>query len=227
MSQTRFRQIARLEKLAQPYFEVALQNEREWQLTRHAAVGNAAILAFLIRYGKPKIGEPLSSAWERLTSIQLWKEYCDKWEAMELEQLGDNWRERGEMPLHGYSRSPFDRLGASMSGQHLRHELIARFSGATEKKKLERVFAAAPPWLIWFTFADLTAGFLGLAVPDLSSVAGFARSKADFVNWYGLPKGAFVPRPWPDGSDNEPLARTGLNLLRPTTERPGPSNDPP
>ena len=29
MSQTRFRQIARLEKLAQPYFEVALQNERE------------------------------------------------------------------------------------------------------------------------------------------------------------------------------------------------------
>jgi hypothetical protein len=103
---------------------------------------------------------------------------------------------------------------------YLRHELIARFSGATEKEKLERDFASAPPWLIWFTFADYTAELLGLSLPDLSSVAGFARSKADFDNWCGLPRGAFVPRRWPDGPDNEPLARTDLNLLRPATERP-------
>jgi hypothetical protein len=105
-------------------------------------------------------------------------------------------------------------------GTFLRHELIARFSGATEKEKLERVFASAPPWLIWFTFADYTAELLGLSQPDLSSVAGFARSKADFGNWYGVPSGAFVPQPWPDGPDNEPLARIDLNLLRPATERP-------
>jgi hypothetical protein len=105
-------------------------------------------------------------------------------------------------------------------GLYLRHELIARFSGATEKEKLERVFASASPWLIWFTFADYTAKLLGLSLPDLSSVAGFARSKTDFDNWYGLPSGAFVPRPWPDGPDNEPLARTDLNLLRPAMERP-------
>ena len=39
-------------------------------------------------------------------------------------------------------------------------------------------------------------------------------SKADFDNWFGLPKGAFVARPWPFGPDNEPLARTDLSLLR-------------
>ncbi len=143
---------------------------------------------------------------------------------MELKQLvdnfGDNWRKHGEYPFHHYSRSPFDQGGAFLSGRYLRHELIARFSGASEKKKLERVFASAPPWLIWFTFADLTAELLDLAVPDLSSVAGFARSNADFDNWCGLPKGAFVPLPWPHGPDNEPLARTGLNLLRPATQRP-------
>ena len=105
-------------------------------------------------------------------------------------------------------------------GAYLRHELIARFSGATEKEKLEQVFASAPPWLIWFTFADYTAELLGLSLPDLSSVAGCARSKADFDNWYGLPSGAFIPRPWPNGPNNEPLARTDLNLLRPATERP-------
>jgi len=44
-----------------------------------------------------------------------------------------------------------------------------------EKEKLEQVFASAPPWLIWFTFADYTAELLGLSLPDLSSVAGDAR----------------------------------------------------
>jgi hypothetical protein len=103
---------------------------------------------------------------------------------------------------------------------YLRHALIACFSGATEKKKLERVFASAPPWLIWFTFGDYTAELLGFSIPDLSSVTGFARSKADFDNWYGPATGAFVPRRWPYGPDNEPLARTDLNLLPAAMEGP-------
>jgi hypothetical protein len=227
MSQTRFRQVARLEKLAQPFLGAGRKTEEEeWQFTIRGAAANAAILAFLIRYGNPNIGEPLSCAWERFTTTQVWKEYCDKWEAMELEQIGDEWKEYGEDTPPGnrfafisqtYRDSPYDRAGAWLSGDYLRHELIARFSGATEKEKLTRVFASAPPWLIWFTFADYTAAVLGLSLPDLSSVAGFARSKADFDNWYGLPKGAFERRPWPDGPDNEPLARTDLNLLRPAT----------
>ena len=89
--------------------------------------------------------------------------------------------------------------------------------GADEKEKLDAVFASSPPWLIWFTFGDYTAELLSLTVPDLSSVAGFARSKANFDLWWGLPSGAFERRPWPDGPENEQLARTDLNLLRPAT----------
>jgi hypothetical protein len=229
MSRTRFRQIARLEKLAQPYLRAGRKTEEEWQSTIRGAAANAAILAFLIRYGNPNIGEPLSCAWERFTNTQVWREYCAKWETMALEQIGDQWKEYGDQTppenrfafiSQTYRDTPYDRNGAWLSGQYLRHELIAGFSGATEKEKLERVFAAAPPWLIWFTFADYTAAVLGLSLPDLSSVAGFARSKADFDNWYGLPKGAFERRPWPDGPDNEPLARTDLDLLRPATQWP-------
>ncbi len=149
---------------------------------------------------------------------------------MELEQLGDEWKEYGDETSPGnrlasLSRSyrevsPYRRDGVWIIGSYLRHELIASFPGATEKKKLEGVLASAPPWLIWFTFADYTAEVLGLSLPDLSSIAGFARSKADFDNWCGLPSGAFARRGWPDGPDNEPLARTDLNLLRPATERP-------
>ena len=224
MSQTRLRQIARLEKRAQPYLRAGRTAEAEWQTTIDGAVAHSAILAFLIRYGNPNIGEPLSCAWDRFTNTEVWKEYCDKWETMALEQLGDEWKTCGDAtpPRNRYAfisqtyrGSPYDRDGASLRGEYLRHELMARFSGATEKEKLNTVFASAPPWLIWFTFADYTAAVLGLSLPDLSSVAGFARSKADFDNWCGLPKGAFERRPWPDGPANEPLARTDLNLLRP------------
>ena len=229
MSRTRLRQIAHLEKLAQPYFKQRRRAEQEWEGTLPGAAAHAAGLAFLIRYGDPKIGEPLSCAWDRFVSTPVWKEYCDNWEAMELEQLGDEWKEYGDRTPPGnrfifinrsYRHSPYGRDGATITGSYLRHALIDHFSGATEKEKLERVFRSAPPWLIWFSFGDYTAELLGLSLPDLSKVAGFARSKADFDNWYGLPSGAFVPRRWPDGPDNEPLARTDLNLLRPAMEGP-------
>jgi hypothetical protein len=207
MSQVRFRQIARLEKLVQPYLKRTRQIEEEWQRTIRGAVSNAAVLAFIIRYGDPKIGEPLSCAWERFTNTDVWKECCDNWDDPAF--------------ITGlYHGPPYGRDDVLVLGSYLRHELIARFPGATEKKKLERVFASAPPWLIWFTFGDYTAALLGFSIPDLSSVAGFARSKADFDNWYGPATGAFVPRRWPYGPDNEPLARTDLNLLPAAMEGP-------
>jgi hypothetical protein len=119
-----------------------------------------------------------------------------------------------------YPFEPNSRAKTMWYGTPLRHVIIANFPGVGEKDKLDAVFASAPPWLIWFTFGDYTAELLGLTLPNLSTVAGFARSKADFDLWYGLPSGAFERRPWPDGSDNEPLARTDLKLLRPDLERP-------
>jgi len=229
MSRSRFRRIARLERSAQPYIQRRQQIEEKWRFFPHYAASHSAILAFIIRYGDPEIGEPLSCAWERFIDGPAWNECCNKWEAMELEQLRDEWKEDGDETAPENRRasisptyretSPFRRDGVWIIGSYLRHELIASFPGDTEKEKLERVFAAAPPWLIWFTFADYTAELLGLCLPNLSSIASFARSKADFDNWYGLPSGAFVRRGWPDGPDNEPLARTDLNLLRPATQR--------
>ena len=230
MSQTRFRRIARLEKLAQPYIRRKQQIEEERRSIPLYAASHAAILAFVIRYGDPKIEEPLSCAWERFIDGPVWNECRNKWDAMELEQLGDEWKDDGSetarlnrlasLPRgYGGAHYPCRRDGAWLVGTYLRHELIASFPGGAEKEKFERVFASAPPWLIWFTFADYTAELLGLSLPDLSSVTGFARSKADFDNWCGLPEDAFVRRGWPDGPDNEPLARTDLNLLRPATQR--------
>ena len=103
-------------------------------------------------------------------------------------------------------------------GAALRHVIISTYSGADEKQKLEVALASAPPWLLWFTFADYTAKLLNLTIPDLSKVTGFMRSKANFDIWWGLPRGAFEQAPWPHGPEDEPLARTDLNFLRPTIE---------
>ena len=226
MSQTRLRQIAHLEELAQPYIERRRQIEKAWRSIPLGAASTCGCCRLCHSVWRSKNWRAIVLRVGTFHHHRVWKERCDKWEAMELKHLGDEWKEYGDKTLSGNfefgSRSyrqcaPYNRDGAMIRGTYLRHELIARFSGATEKEKLERVFASAPPWLIWFTFADYTAELLGLSQPDLSSVAGFARSKTDFDNWYGLPSGAFVPRPWPDGPDNEPLARTDLNLLRPAT----------
>ena len=205
MSQIRLRQVARLEKLAQPYLERKRQTEDEWVRTSLGVGGHAAILAFLIRYGRPTIDEPLSCAWQRCSESSAWKECCDRFSSIIARAPGDT----------KYPFEPNSRDKAINYGMPLRHLIIASFPGVGEKDKLDAVFASAPPWLIWFTFADYTAKLLGLRLPNLSEVAGLARSKANFDLWYGLPSGAFERRPWPNGPDNEPLARTDLKLLRP------------
>ena len=225
MNQSRFRQIARLENAARPYIGMRDRIQHQWQMTRVGAVGHAASLAFLIRYGDPRIGEPLSCAWQRFMDTEVWKQHCDKWNELEIGRLGDERKEYGEStPKDNRLASsadralPFSRDGAFVLSMELRHELLERFSGSNEKEKLEKVFESAPPWLVWFAFGDFTAKLLGLPMPDLSTVMHFARSKKDFANWYGLPRGAFESRPWPNGPENEQLAYTNLDLLHPARE---------
>jgi hypothetical protein len=229
MNQNRFRQIARLENAARPYIGIINRIQHQWQMTRVGAAGNAAIIAFLIRYGDPKIGEPLSCAWQRFRDTDVWKQFCDKWDELKFGRLGDERKEYGDStPKNNRfafisrtdSNLPFSRDGAFLISLKLRHELLERFSGSNEKEKLEKVFASAPPWLVWFAFGDYTAKLLGLPMPDLATVIHFARSKEDFANWYGLPMGAFESRPWPNGPDNEALSCTNLDLLRPAKENP-------
>jgi hypothetical protein len=208
MSETRVRQIARLEKLAEPYLKRKRQEEREWQETISGAANHAAVLAFLIRYGNPRLDEPLSRACERCTETAAWKDCCLEFKSILIKSLGPR-----PFKLH-------DRSAVSVVGAPLRHFIISTFPGADEKQKLDAVFAAAPPWALWFTFADYTAELLDLTLPDLSKVSRFMRSKENFDIWWGLPTGMFEREPWSHGYERELLARTDLNLLRPTREWP-------
>ena len=200
MRDARFRQIARLEKLAQPFIKRKGDEDQQWDLTVWGAAHHAAVLAFLVRYGEPQIDEPLSRACERCAASTAWNQCCQEFKWWLQQYSGEN----------GFR--PHSRDAVNIMGQPLRHFVIASFPGADEKQKLNTVFTAAPPWLLWFTFADYTAKLLGLTLLDLSNVSCFTRSKIDV--WWGLPTGAFDRELWPPSSDEEPLARTDLNLLQ-------------
>src|SRR5262249_49073284 len=158
-----------------------------------------------------QIGEPLSEACRRVAESEVWNACCEKFPHHCKDFRSEN------------SFEPYDRPSVSLYGDPLRHFFLSTLAGADEKDKLNRVFKSAPPWLIWFTFADYTVKLLDLNLPDLSSVRGFERSKdifygerskGIFYGWWALPESAFECRPWPNGADRQPLARTDLNLLR-------------
>jgi len=203
MTQVRFRQVARLERMAQPLIRRVREAQKEWLQIFDGAVNHAAFFAFIVRYGNPTLDEPLSCAWQRCSEASAWKKCCRRFPF-----LLAGWDKK-------YRFEPNSRDRVKIAGHCIRHAVIEAFPGANEKEKLNAVFASAPPWLIWFTFADYTAALMGLTSPDLSSVTGFARSETDFNYWYGFPSGAFERRPWPNGPENEPLARVDLRLIRP------------
>jgi hypothetical protein len=169
MSQARRRQIARLEKLAGPKIEQVRQAEEAVKKRiRDSAISHAIGLGALILYGNPKEDEPLSDAWqrciERFPSLERWKV------------------NKSYMSGEGYAREV-----ANIVGDKVKTEL----PGATNKEKFPKLFSSAPPWLIWFTYADITGAILDLPLPDLSSVANFRRSKSTFEMWPALPDGKF------------------------------------
>jgi transposase-like protein len=203
MNQIRFRQIARLEKRALPYIRQREGIVQQLQKLRRGAVAHATVLALLVRYGNLQLGEPLSRACARVTESELWVLFRQKFPPDRTIYPDD----------FEYSFEPFTRDKVTIIGDALRHVSIATFPGANEKEKLNRVLRSAPPWFLWFTFADYSAKLLGLNLPDLSTVTGFERSKNIFDGWWGLPEIAFECHPWPDGTDGEPLVRTDLSLL--------------
>jgi hypothetical protein len=151
MRDARIRQITRLQKLARPFLKLKHEADREWALTINGAVNHAALLAFLIRYGKPGIDEPLSDACERCAQSAAWKDCCDEFKSPLLP---------GSEYLRVQSPGPFQSHNmdsVTIIGAVLRHVIISMYSGADEKQKLEAALASAPPWLLWFTFADYTA----------------------------------------------------------------------
>src|SRR5690349_2131363 len=78
MYQTRSRQLARLEKRVSLHADDGNYKWLQWRLWQHGVLGHAVILAFLIRDGKPKIGEPLFDAFQRFEASKAWQACCDQ-----------------------------------------------------------------------------------------------------------------------------------------------------
>ena len=100
----------------------------------------------------------------------------------------------------GQHINPFHVLGATFLARYLRKYIIPDLPGADETEKLNAIVEKAPPWLIWFTHADVYLRILGLKVPDLSSVNRLVRGKLTFNQ---LPEGPFECRLLPDGMEDE------------------------
>jgi hypothetical protein len=169
MSQARRRQIARLEKLAGPKIEQARRAEEDFKVRiKNSATSHAIGLGALILYGNPKQDEPLSDAWQRciehFPSLQLWK-------------VNKLW-----MSGEGYARKVADIV---------LEKVAAELPGTTKEEKIQNLFSSAPPWLIWFTYADFTGAILDVTLPDLSTVANVRRSRSTFEKWPALPDGKF------------------------------------
>jgi hypothetical protein len=169
MYQVRSRQIARLEKRALPYIEQRGEMEQQWRQVRRGVVAHATVLAFLVRYGNPQVDEGLSDACRRFAKSEAWKACCEK-----FPESCKNYRDE-------FSFEPYNRDRVFLIGDPLRHILISTFPGTNERDKINRTFRSAPPWLMWFTFADYTAELLGLDLPDLSDVRGFKDRKRCFT----------------------------------------------
>jgi hypothetical protein len=183
MSRVRFRQVARLEKRALPYIERKRRYAEEREASgREGAFVIAANLALLLLHGDPKIGEPLTCAWQRCVKSKEWKASREK----HPDYIGTYGRDE---------EGPFTDWAAKHIAQYFRKYFLPALLGADETEKLNAIFTGAPAWLLWFTHAEAPILRLGLKLPDLSSISRFARP--DRLGC--LPDGAFEWRRLPDG----------------------------
>jgi len=192
VNQTRRQRVDKLEKQGERFFEAIRHVKTELFSPTDDATTHAINLGCLL-IGDPKIGEPLSNAWQR---------FLEKYDGVAY----------GPSAL-----SPFQYKRNTILAARFNRELVLpHYSGANEQEQFTAIFAAVPPWLLWFTHGDFTADVLGIKTPDLSSVTGFVRSEATFERWPVLPDGMFEPHPWPGGYA-EPMTAGEMKLLRDST----------
>jgi hypothetical protein len=172
MSPVQHRRLLRLEKLAAPVIDRVNQADEACnrQIQRDAAV-HAVNFAAIVHHGDPEMDEPLSKAWPRCIRSGIWRDFANS----------------ALLPL----LTPFNNLGARTLAEYLYENWVPTLPGANEKEKFDPIFANAPLWLIWFTYADWTAGFLNFDLPDLSQIENFARCSVIWKIWPCLPEGKF------------------------------------
>ena len=190
MTRARFRQTARLERLAEAYLRPREEPDSGVEeYVRKCAFIRTANLSALILYGDPKIDEPLSFAWSRCLESAEWQKRLEKYGGW------DEYRRD-----HG---DPFDSsLNATQIAKYFRQHFLPDLPGADEVEKFSLIFKKAPPWLLWFTYGDVNARVLGIKLPDLSTVQRFVRDLRNF-EIDQLPTGPFECCLRADGSEDQ------------------------
>jgi hypothetical protein len=217
MFHARRRQMARLEKLGEPYFEQLAQRRAEEQKAwaaraRKDALIHAANFSLILLYGEPKIGEPLVKAWERCRESTAPELSCEAFQRI------------------AKHNNPFDdELDVELIAIYFRRNILKTLPGESELQKLGAIFETAPPWYIWFTWARVTADVLDFEIPDLSKILRFKISAETYLGWPRLPAGPFEKRPWPDAFlRKHPKIRKILSAIQDDAEtdqiQPRPSN---
>jgi hypothetical protein len=169
--------------------DAARVNQIELEAMRDRALTRLANVSVLILYGAPRIDEPLTEAWERCRTSPVWLSY--------IEKCG-GWDEYGGNRFGSLFRYAEERIG-----KYFRKNILPDHPGADEIQKLSAILKKAPPWLLWFTYADLEARILGIELPDLSSVDRFMRNETGLS---GFPSGPFECLPRPDGVEDKWVA---------------------
>jgi hypothetical protein len=178
---SRLRQMNGLERLARPIIQhrteiIIEKTYRALEQFITDGLTHASNLALLITYGKPEEDEPLLDAWNRCL-------------ASEAAELGDLLAKAKRLSL-----SPFDNADhARWMGKDFRDKVLPKLeaSGNNNAERLVALLSHAPPWLLWFTYVDLTLEALGTVFSYSDDVAGYARSRLDYLRWPLLPRGAF------------------------------------
>jgi hypothetical protein len=200
MTRARFRQTARLERLAEAYLRPKEETgSRSEEMVRDYAFIHTANLSALILYGDPKIDEPLSFAWRRCLESAEWQKRREKF---------GGWDE-----YRRDTRDPFESFSATQIANYFRKYFLPDLPGGDETEKFSLIFKKAPPWLLWFTYGDVNARILGIKLPDLSAVNRYIRDPQNFGN-KNLPPGPFECRLRADGSEDEVVIWTKYFLMR-------------
>jgi hypothetical protein len=202
MTIARRHELARLKKLAEPINERHKELDRELaELVHGLALDHACNLSLLIRFGNPQPDTPLLDAWQRCVA-------CDD------PALGPGFKTL----VKDESCNPFERgRGPAAIAEYFQKTGMPNLAGTGNEEefvdesplgKLTPIFASAPPWLIWYTWADMTAEALGLPICDLSDVRAHERPDG-VLCWPTLPKDRFADLP----VSNSPFTSTPSELL--------------
>jgi hypothetical protein len=179
---SKFRRLARLEKLTGPYLQrqkAIEEARRAWQLK--AARGHVISLAALVLYGEPQLDEPLEEACNRCRTTF-------EGRVVRAREMSESDLLNGHLAFGAFDDD--EDYIESVKNSFLERWMVKELPGETEQQKFQHVFDTAPTWLLLFTKAEITAFLLGVKCPDLSEAPRPHRTALrELRKWPEFPKG--------------------------------------